>query len=624
MLSRRSVAFVRDPGFKDAANMHHAIRSYFSRSKFNLTKFPLAKNERLWGSMNSSSSNNSQQQGFTGQQQWFQPSVGAPVIPVSPYRSPGNGLPQQPYATGQFTPAAPSQSYGQGMPPPPGGFPQVDRHGRAAAPVPANAPLKQEIASSTRSAPFSLIQPPGPPGGFPQPANNFQGPSQVGGQPPKSPQNNGVPMYNQSTPPLNGPPVSQPVSNGSQQTSSKGFGLPSGPVTNGLLPGSPSGLSGSHVNGPPQSMGFQKTNPPGPPLTAVAPAPPITNGPPVQTSLAGPPRPQYSAPPTGAPGRYHQQSESTPRGPAASASPTASPAQVPPSQGPQKIPPVHGSPHGGPVQTRRPMYPAVPPPMQSSSPVGYPASQYNGQGHPNGQGDYAANLTGPMAGLSVREGMNKLWGVEPVNLLQERDVLNAELPLGELSNRNCLPEVMRCTMTKVPETASLLQKSRLPLGIVLQPFRDLPNLPVLQITTIVRCRTCRTYINPFIQFIDRSRWKCNICFRLNDLPTDFLQDPVTGRFGDPEQRPEIQNGTVEYIAPSEYMVRPPQAATYLYVMDVSFQAVETGYLKVATEQILECLDHVPGDGRTTVGFITFDSTVHFYSLDGGRGLPKQM
>lgn len=81
---------------------------------------------------------------------------------------------------------------------------------------------------------------------------------------------------------------------------------------------------------------------------------------------------------------------------------------------------------------------------------------------------------------------------------------------------------------------------------------------------------------------------------------------------------------MEYIAPSEYMVRPPQAATYLFVMDVSFQAVETGYLKVATDQILECLDHIPGDGRTAVGFITFDSAVHFYSLDGGKGLPRQM
>ena len=29
-------------------------------------------------------------------------------------------------------------------------------------------------------------------------------------------------------------------------------------------------------------------------------------------------------------------------------------------------------------------------------------------------------------------------------------------------------------MTRVPETASVLQKSRLPFGIVIHPFKDLP------------------------------------------------------------------------------------------------------------------------------------------------------
>lgn len=33
--------------------------------------------------------------------------------------------------------------------------------------------------------------------------------------------------------------------------------------------------------------------------------------------------------------------------------------------------------------------------------------------------------------------------------------------------------IFRCTLTKVPETNSLLQKSRLPLGILIHPFKDL-------------------------------------------------------------------------------------------------------------------------------------------------------
>jgi protein transport protein SEC24 len=33
--------------------------------------------------------------------------------------------------------------------------------------------------------------------------------------------------------------------------------------------------------------------------------------------------------------------------------------------------------------------------------------------------------------------------------------------------------IFRCTLNKIPETKALLQKSRLPLGILIHPFKDL-------------------------------------------------------------------------------------------------------------------------------------------------------
>lgn len=34
---------------------------------------------------------------------------------------------------------------------------------------------------------------------------------------------------------------------------------------------------------------------------------------------------------------------------------------------------------------------------------------------------------------------------------------------------------------------------------------------------IVRCRRCRTYVNPYVTFTDGGRkWRCNICALLND------------------------------------------------------------------------------------------------------------
>ena len=79
--------------------------------------------------------------------------------------------------------------------------------------------------------------------------------------------------------------------------------------------------------------------------------------------------------------------------------------------------------------------------------------------------------------------------------------------------------------------------------------KDLSHLPVIQCTTIVRCRSCRTYINPFVHFVDQRRWRCNLCYRVNELPEEFLYDPVSKTYGDPSRRPECKSSTIEFIAP---------------------------------------------------------------------------
>lgn len=75
--------------------------------------------------------------------------------------------------------------------------------------------------------------------------------------------------------------------------------------------------------------------------------------------------------------------------------------------------------------------------------------------------------------------------------------------------------VFKCSLSSVPETNELLKKSRMPFGLTLHPFRDMKNLTVIQ-TNIVRCRYCRTYINPYVALPDSRHWKCNLCFKVND------------------------------------------------------------------------------------------------------------
>ena len=107
------------------------------------------------------------------------------------------------------------------------------------------------------------------------------------------------------------------------------------------------------------------------------------------------------------------------------------------------------------------------------------------------------------------------------------------------------------------------------------------------------------------------------------VPVDFLIDPVTEKFLNyPPNHPELYYGTVEFVASVEYMVRPPQPAAYVFVFDCSAHAYHLGYLPVVADAILECLDSIPGDSRTMIGFIGFDSKVHFFNL--GEKQPTQL
>ncbi|XP_049729631.1 protein transport protein Sec24A isoform X2 [Elephas maximus indicus] len=277
-------------------------------------------------------------------------------------------------------------------------------------------------------------------------------------------------------------------------------------------------------------------------------------------------------------------------------------------------------------------YPSLPPGYQNTPPTGTTGMPPSSLNYPTGPQAFtqtplgANHLTANMSGLSLHP-----EGLRVINLLQERNMLPST-PLQppvpnlheDIQKLNCNPELFRCTLTSIPQTQALLNKAKLPLGLLLHPFKDLVQLPVVTSSTIVRCRSCRTYINPFVSFLDQKRWKCNLCYRVNDVPEEFLYNPLTRVYGEPHRRPEVQNATIEFMAPSEYMLRPPQPPVYLFVFDVSHNAVETGYLNSVCQSLLDNLDLLPGNTRTKIGFITFDSTIHFYSLQEGLSQPQML
>nr|CAB3265935.1 protein transport protein Sec24A [Phallusia mammillata] len=396
------------------------------------------------------------------------------------------------------------------------------------------------------------------------------------------PASQGTPTHSIYAPTSTGaPPLMQPPLPGQQTSNYPAMSQPSSMQTGqkgGII--APPPLSGQQYV-PPQNI-----HPP-PPMSGPPTSGPQMSGPP----MSGPP---MSGPPM--PGQPSNQTMAQGRG------------TMPPPGGEQKM-------HQQPGQPQQPHQPQV---SQPSAFGAYPPQMQN--------------LTNSMGNMGMGDANR------PVNLMQETRILppqkTVELPLRFETNaegmlippnrKNCNPEVLRCTLKRIPDTKDLLGKVKLPFGLVVHPFRDLTSLPVISAGTIVRCKRCRTYINPFVSFLDERRWRCNMCFGVNETPEEFLHHPVTKTYGQPHTRPECTNATIEFIAPQEYMLRPPQPAVYLFLMDVSHSAVESGYLQIVCDALLDNLERLPGDKRTRIGFLTYNGTVHFYRLSEGLAQPQMI
>lgn len=71
-------------------------------------------------------------------------------------------------------------------------------------------------------------------------------------------------------------------------------------------------------------------------------------------------------------------------------------------------------------------------------------------------------------------------------------------------------------------------------------------------------------------------------------------------------RPAPTHPRHTFRPPSPAQVRPPMPPVYFFCIDVSYAAVASGAVATTAAAIKACLDQLPGDERTLVGFLTFD------------------
>ncbi|KAL7797352.1 Sfb3 protein [Trichoderma ceciliae] len=201
---------------------------------------------------------------------------------------------------------------------------------------------------------------------------------------------------------------------------------------------------------------------------------------------------------------------------------------------------------------------------------------------------------------------------------------------------NASPKYTRLTLNNIPTTSEGLHATGLPLGMLIQPLAPLQageaEIPVLDFgeSGPPRCRRCRAYINPFMMFRSGgNKFVCNLCSYPNDTPPEyFCAISPQGVRLDRDQRPELHRGTVEFVVPKEYWTREPVGLRWLFVIDVTQESYNKGFMETFCEGILAALygggdeegdennepkRRIPEGAR--VGFITYDKDIHFYNIN---------
>lgn len=93
---------------------------------------------------------------------------------------------------------------------------------------------------------------------------------------------------------------------------------------------------------------------------------------------------------------------------------------------------------------------------------------------------------------------------------------------------------------------------------------------------------------------------------------------------DKYERPELVLGTYEFVATADYCRNNvlPKPPAIIFVIDVSYNNIKSGLVNLVCSQMKEILKNLPIDqghekSNMKVGFITYNSSVHFYNVKVG-------
>ncbi|XP_040420302.1 protein transport protein Sec24C isoform X4 [Cygnus olor] len=204
---------------------------------------------------------------------------------------------------------------------------------------------------------------------------------------------------------------------------------------------------------------------------------------------------------------------------------------------------------------------------------------------------------------------------------------------------NASPRYIRCTSYNIPCTSDMAKQSQVPLAAVIKPLATLPpdeTLPYLVDhgeSGPVRCNRCKAYMCPFMQFIEGGRrFQCCFCSCVTEVPSHYFQHlDHTGKRVDFYDRPELSLGSYEFLATVDYCKNNkfPSPPAFIFMIDVSYNAVKSGLVRLICEELKSLLDYLPREGNVEesairVGFVTYNKVLHFYNVKSSLAQPQMM
>ncbi|XP_007562510.1 protein transport protein Sec24C isoform X2 [Poecilia formosa] len=521
-------------------------------------------------------------------------------LPISTYSAP----PQPSY-----TQAPPPASSAPTQPPPPG-VPAASQQYYGGPPPPSQQPFDSSRPPTSQQQ-FTSSAPP-PPSQQTFSPSSFSGPpTRLQAAPVSQPQ----PPFPAAPPSLSSapPPGSQP-----------GFAGGPPPIAQGSFP--------SQL--PPPSSQPGSFPPPGPPPTSAA-------------SGQYPPMSQPQQPPAAQPSPYHS-------------GPPPPRAQMPPTSMGQSnhLPPGPQGPQGppGPLQQ---------PPVQPGMQTGYPPQQNGAFGQARspqpgyagpypGQPNYGASAPAPGVAPAPQKRLDPDAIPSPIQVIEDDKAktnepfttgVRGQAPPLVTTNfqvkdqGNASPRFIRCTAYNMPCTSDMAKQSQVPLAAVIKPLATLPpdETPPYVVdhgeAGPIRCNRCKAYMCPYMQFIEGGRrFQCGFCSCVTEVPPHYFQHlDHTGKRMDCYDRPELSLGSYEYLATVDYCKnnKLPQPPAFIFLIDVSYNAVKSGMVSIVCNELKSLLDLLPRqnpevDSVIRVGFVTYNKVLHFYNVKSTLAQPQML